>query len=182
MAAYTTRLGIGRLHIPLVLGKTVHPERTDEIDTVASAINSMRENLLRDIQERQETEARITFAEAYIRNILDSMPSVLVSVDTKGRVTQWNLQAARLTGVTSKQAIGCFFEEIFLDAPVSMPQILEAIDRQEPLRLNSLAEQSQPRPRRPPRARTALEKVPRPHRRRAARSSGAGPQLLAARP
>lgn len=141
MAAYTTRLGIGRLHIPLVLGKTVHPERTDEIDTVASAINSMRENLLRDIQERQETEVRITFAEAYIRNILDSMPSVLVSVDTKGRVTQWNLQAARLTGITSKQAIGCFFEEIFPDAPVSMPQILESIDRQEPLRLNSLAEQ-----------------------------------------
>lgn len=141
MAAYTTRLGIGRLHIPLVLGKTVHPERTDEIDTVASAINSMRENLLRDIRERQETEARITFAEAYIRNILDSMPSVLVSVDTRGRVTQWNLQAARTTGITSKQAIGCFFEEIFPEAPVSMTQILEAIDRQEPLRLNSLAEQ-----------------------------------------
>lgn len=141
MAAYTTRLGIGRLHIPLVLGKTVHPERTDEIDTVASAINSMRENLLRDIRERQETEARITFAEAYIRNILDSMPSVLVSVDTRGRVTQWNLQAARTTGITPKQAIGCFFEEIFPEAPVSMTQILEAIDRQEPLRLNSLAEQ-----------------------------------------
>lgn len=141
MAAYTARLGIDRLHLPLVLSKSGDPERPDEIDIVASAINAMRENLLYDIQERQKAEARIMFAEAYIRNILDSMPSMIISVDTAGRVTQWNHQAYQITGVPQEQAVGRFFEEIFPDAPVSMKRILEAIEGREPLRLHSISEQ-----------------------------------------
>ena len=40
----------------------------------------------------------------YLASIIDSMPSVLVGVDRWGRVTQWNREAEKATGVPSAQA------------------------------------------------------------------------------
>ncbi|MCK5165564.1 MAG: PAS domain S-box protein [Desulfobacula sp.] len=45
-------------------------------------------------------------AKNYLSNIIDSMPSVLVGVDTKGKVTQWNSKAVRTTGLLPKAAAG----------------------------------------------------------------------------
>ena len=132
MASYTSKLTIDRLQTPLVLDKRA--SEPDEIDTVVSAFNAMRENLLRDIREREAAEARLKAAEGYIRNILDSMPSILVSVDAQGRVTQWNQQAAALTGVPAEAAQGRPFAEVFPDAPVSLERILDAVASDTPFR------------------------------------------------
>ena len=45
-------------------------------------------------------------AKNYLSNIIDSMPSVLVGVDTKGKVTQWNSKAVRTTGLLPEAAAG----------------------------------------------------------------------------
>jgi len=132
MALYTSELTIDRLQEPLVLNKT--PNIPDEIDIVVSAFNSMRENLLRDIKQREEAEVKLKHAEGYIRNILDSMPSILVSVDENGRITQWNQQAALRTGVEIDQAVGRLFSEVLPDAPVKMGQIKEAMLKSMPMK------------------------------------------------
>ncbi len=125
MALYTAELNIDRLQEPLVLDKAA--DSPDEIDTVVNAFNAMRENLLKDIRQREETETKLKAAEGYIRSILDSMPSILVSVDGEGRVTQWNQQAARKTGVPAMDAVGSFFADVFPDSPVNIEQIVAAM-------------------------------------------------------
>ena len=132
MALYTSGLTIDKLEAPLVLDKT--SSTPDEIDIVVDAFNAMRENLRKDIRQRQDAEARLKAAEAYIRNILDSMPSILASVDAQGRITQWNQQAARKTGVPPGDAVGRLFSEVCPDAPVSMEQIRAAMTGNVPYR------------------------------------------------
>ncbi len=48
-----------------------------------------------------------------LSNIIDSMPSVLIAVDPSMRVTQWNLEAERVTGVTAQEARGGVLPEVF---------------------------------------------------------------------
>ena len=132
MARYTSELTIDRLQEPLVLDKA--SGGTDEIDVVVNAFNAMRENLLRDIRQRERAEEKLKAAEGYIRNILDSMPSVLFSVDREGRVTQWNQRAADTTGVPSGEAVGRFFADVFPEAPVSMEQVTAAMNGNMPVK------------------------------------------------
>ncbi len=136
MAAYTSSLTIDRLQEPLRLDKA--SSKPDEIDVVVRAFNDMRENLLKDIKQREVAEKKLKDAESYIRNILDSMPSILVSVDVDGRVTQWNRQAASRTGVPVAEAVGRLFTEVCPKAPVSMEQIAAAVDRDLPVKISKV--------------------------------------------
>lgn len=52
-------------------------------------------------------------AKQYIDNVLDSMPSILMGVDSEGRVTHWNKQAQIVTNVVENKAIGRYFYEMF---------------------------------------------------------------------
>ena len=133
MALYTSGLTIDRLQEPLTLDKPV--SKPDEIDTVVRAFNDMRENLLRDIKQREAAEKKLKDAEGYIRNIIDSMPSILVSVDVDGRVTQWNQQAVLKTGMTPEKVQGHPFAEVFPQAPVSMEQVSTAIGSNLPVKI-----------------------------------------------
>ncbi|MBK6909403.1 MAG: PAS domain-containing protein [bacterium] len=53
--------------------------------------------------------------QAFLQNVIDSMPSVLVSVDTRYRVTQWNLRAEQVTGVSREAALGQNVSNVFPD-------------------------------------------------------------------
>ncbi|MGL1862391.1 MAG: ATP-binding protein [Pseudodesulfovibrio sp.] len=48
--------------------------------------------------------AEVQSIRAYIQSIIDSMPSVLVSVDAEGKVIQWNSLAETVTGISKQQA------------------------------------------------------------------------------
>ncbi|MBE1424290.1 PAS domain S-box-containing protein [Desulfomicrobium macestii] len=133
MALYTSGLTIDRLQEPLLLDKS--SSRPDEIDIVVRAFNDMRENLLRDIKQREDAEKKLKEAEGYIRNILDSMPSILVSVDVDGRITQWNQQAVLKTGVSVEAAMGRQVTDVFPGAPVSMEQIRAAVNTNLPVKI-----------------------------------------------
>lgn len=133
MALYTSGLTIDRLQEPLLLDKS--SKWPDEIDIVVRAFNDMRENLLRDIKQRENAEKKLKEAEGYIRNILDSMPSILVSVDVDGRITQWNQQAVLKTGVSVEDAMGRQVADVFPGAPVSMDQIRAAVNTNLPVKI-----------------------------------------------
>jgi PAS domain S-box-containing protein len=69
-----------------------------------------RENIIgvlgtyQDITERKKAVEEMRQLRNYLSNIIDSMPSVLIGVDADGRVTQWNKQAERVTGLTFEKA------------------------------------------------------------------------------
>ena len=87
-----------------------------------------------DETERLRSAREIQRMRAYLKNIIDSMPSVLVGVDTAGRVTEWNRSAERSTGITGDQAIGSAFPDLFPQLAGQMANVTEAIRRHQPIR------------------------------------------------
>ena len=62
--------------------------------------------IIDDISEHKRAEAALREARNDIRDIIDSMPSMLVGVDASGRVTHWNDAARRATGLAPDKARG----------------------------------------------------------------------------
>jgi PAS domain S-box-containing protein len=87
--------------------------------------------LARDITEKREAEEELKRLRNYLTNIIDSMPSVLVGVDAEGRVTQWNKQAERATGMTAGKAAAQPLAVVFPGLAEEMDRIHKAIRERE---------------------------------------------------
>ncbi len=87
----------------------------------------------RDVTEREMDRAELQRLRNLLSNIVNSMPSVLVGVDRDGKVTQWNLEAEKVTGVTADQARGKLVERVFPGLRPEMEKVREAIRVREPL-------------------------------------------------
>ena len=79
---------------------------------------------------------------SFLKNIIDSMPSVLVGVDVQGRITEWNQGAEQLTAVPSQDAIGQSFDKLLPQLSSQLESVREAIRRGEPVRNERLAIES----------------------------------------
>ncbi|MBN2529582.1 MAG: AAA family ATPase [Deltaproteobacteria bacterium] len=58
------------------------------------------------LERREKAEKELQAARDYIDSIIDAMPSSLVGVNSDGRITHWNAQAARETSITAAMAAG----------------------------------------------------------------------------
>ena len=76
---------------------------------------------------RRRTEDSMKHMRAYLQNIVDSMPSALVGVNLDGRVTQWNREAARLTGLTEADTRGRDLGDVFPQLQSQLEKIRNAI-------------------------------------------------------
>ncbi len=68
-----------------------------------------------------------------LQNIIDSMPSVLIGVDNDGRVTHWNQEAERISGLSVEAAEGQMFDEVFPLLSEMADKARQAIAEQSPL-------------------------------------------------
>ena len=87
-----------------------------------------------DITERKRAVEELQRLRNYLSNIINSMPSVLVGVDLKGRVTQWNKQAELATGITFDKAWSQPLTEVFPRLMDEMARIQSAIKDRRVLR------------------------------------------------
>jgi len=81
---------------------------------------------LRDTADQLET------TRAYLRNVFDSMPSTLIGVDAKGKVSMWNMGAEKLFGLTPAKVIGKPFSQAIPAYANLMPQLMDAINTGAP--------------------------------------------------
>jgi PAS domain S-box-containing protein len=80
-----------------------------------------------DISERVQLDQEMQRMRSYLKNIIDSMPSVLVGVDAGGRVTQWNQSAEQATGVPTGRAIGQYFGALFPELESQLGNLQESM-------------------------------------------------------
>jgi len=66
-----------------------------------------------DITAARKAELEMVRLQHYLASIIDSMPSVLVGVDRWGRITQWNREAEKATGVPSATARHQSLERVY---------------------------------------------------------------------
>ena len=105
-----------------------------EVDVMAREVRK-REQSLRDlnaqleseIRERERTEKESLRLRNLLKNVTDSMPSLLVVVDNAGRVTQWNHQAERESGRSAAQALGLPLAEAAPDLASQVENVRLAI-------------------------------------------------------
>ncbi|MBI9077029.1 MAG: PAS domain S-box protein [Desulfatibacillum sp.] len=81
----------------------------------------------RDITEQKFVQQEMRDLRLLLQNILDSMPSILVGVDTDGKVTQWNREAENRTGITAREAKGDILSRTLPDFPLLPKSVDEAL-------------------------------------------------------
>lgn len=101
-------------------------------DTLGKPLHVVGE--FEDITPRKRAEQDLSRMRAYLKNIIDSMPSILVGVDTDGRVTEWNQGAEKAAGVSAAEAIGRGFAELFPELEAQLENVHDAIRSRAPMR------------------------------------------------
>jgi len=98
--------------------------------TLASQLSSAAYQNIRQarhISRARQLQSDLKAAQSYIENIINSMPSILIGVDTKGNVSQWNKKAEEITGIDAEEAKGKRLSTVYPEMSSEMDKITESI-------------------------------------------------------
>ncbi|MBI9112988.1 cache domain-containing protein [Maridesulfovibrio ferrireducens] len=85
----------------------------EELKKGNEELSSTNEHLEIEINEHARVEKELLRLRNHLKNIIDSMPSILVGVDNKDRVTQWNSGAEIATGFSLEEALNRRLYNVF---------------------------------------------------------------------
>ncbi len=105
----------------------------DEIGELSRLFNSMARSL--KIQKKDMQKMQL-----YLKNMIDSMPSVLIGIDKDGKVTQWNVEAEKKSGLNPEDAIGKKIEDIFPQFASQLAKFQKSIHEKTPQKMEKIAE------------------------------------------
>lgn len=108
---------------------------SDEIKNLAAAFSESAKTMRRQIEELEQTRARLTESERRLRNLVNNMQGILLETDQTGRITFLNPTWESLTGYAIGTSLGRPFGE-FLAQPAH--QAYFAPDRLERIGLFDL--------------------------------------------
>ena len=117
-------------HFPVAYSMTPILEAGQVVGSVLS---------FQDITERLRTAQQMQRMRSYLKNIIDSMPSVLVGVEIEGRITEWNQEAEKASGISQHEAEGRLFTEVLPNLESQLRRVQEAIRNHTPMRGERLA-------------------------------------------
>lgn len=92
-----------------------------------------------EVQVRGKIERQLTSFQNYLNSIIDSMPSALIALDQDLFVTQWNKEAARLSGTSLEQALNQPVLMAFPQLAPCMTQLQEAVERHRVERIERIS-------------------------------------------
>lgn len=91
-----------------------------------------------DITRRKQSEQELTRLRNLLGNIIDSMPSALIGIDVEGRVTHWNREAGRMSGVEAHAARGKPLAQLIPQFPEVLQKVEPAIEGLLPVQETNL--------------------------------------------
>ncbi len=110
-------------------------ERTATLNRSNKLLLQTNQLLEQEIARHVVTADQLRSSEFYIKDILTSMPLMLVGLDEEGRVTQWNKKVEELSGVTAQQALGKTLWEAYPTMTVVPEHIRQAIATNQAIHL-----------------------------------------------
>ena len=84
--------------------------------------------LKKEVSEHKKTTEQLQKSEAYINSILQSLPMILIGLNQKNQITQWNNRAEIISGVSFKEAQGEDLWKTFPAITVTPDQVKQAQD------------------------------------------------------
>lgn len=102
-------------------------ERTANLDESNRLLRDANTALEGEIDEHKNTSKLLQASEAYIKDILQSMPSMLIGLNSDLNVTQWNHCAEEITGINHEKALGQNLWEIYPTITISPEQIKDVL-------------------------------------------------------
>ena len=112
--------------------------RQDEIGALAANLLTMRNavrekvvSLESEVEQHEKTSTTLKQTMDYIDNILNSMPSMVVTVDDALKITQWNSRAYEITGTSAPDAVGQDVFDVVPDLSPLKEDILATIQTQK---------------------------------------------------
>jgi len=108
-------------------------ERTASLDRSNRLLTETNRLLEQEVARHSTTANLLRGSEAYIKDILESMPLMLVGLNEEGTITQWNRFAEQIAGVRPEQALGRNLWEVYPGITVSRGEVAQAVQRNKPL-------------------------------------------------
>lgn len=93
----------------------VQKMNNDEIGMLYDAFNDLMEQVLNRNIERDRVEGELKNAEFFLSSVIESMPSLLITIDEIGKISQWNKATARITRIEAAEAVGKNLWELLPD-------------------------------------------------------------------
>jgi PAS domain S-box-containing protein len=91
--------------------------------------------LQEEVSQHVITASQLRSSESYIKDILKSMPLMLVGLDKAGNITQWNKQVEEVSGISSEDALGKSLWEAYPKITVRPEHIQQAIEQKKIIHL-----------------------------------------------
>ena len=106
-------------------------ERTATLDESNRLLKKTNKLLENEVARHVKTASRLRASESYIKNILRSMPLMLVGVNKDGQITQWNKRAEDTTGIKAEDVLDKNLWEAYPIITVSPALVSEAMEKNE---------------------------------------------------
>ncbi|MCK9503981.1 MAG: PAS domain S-box protein [Porticoccaceae bacterium] len=108
-------------------------ERTATLNESNRLLKETNKLLEKEVRHHQETTAKLRQSEAYIKNILESMPLMLIGINQDGTISQWNRKAEQTTGISTDSALHKNLWDTYPAITVSRQQVDQAIRLNKPV-------------------------------------------------
>ncbi len=102
-----------------------------EIQVLGVTMNNMINSIKETRKELKDQQEELSNLRNFLSNIIDSMPSILIGVDSDRKVTLWNKVAEQNTGITISEARGKILSDVFPQMASEMNRITESIRTRE---------------------------------------------------
>ncbi len=110
-------------------------ERTATLNQSNLLLMESNHLLEKEISQHVITAKQLRSSESYIKDILTSMPLMLVGLDKSGCVTQWNKQVEEVSGIPSEDALGKTLWEAYPQVTVLPEHIQQSIEHNKIIHL-----------------------------------------------
>lgn len=101
-------------------------QRTEEL-----AESNLR--LKEEINSGELARTEISYLNQYLKNIIDSMPSILIGINRDSTINKWNPEASRVSGFSEADVLDRNFLDYFNDNTDLINKLIDHIDSEEPL-------------------------------------------------
>ncbi|NOR43349.1 MAG: PAS domain S-box protein [Gammaproteobacteria bacterium] len=114
---------------------TIKNELEARVQERTATLNQSNQMLQEEVSQHVITASQLRSSESYIKDILKSMPLMLVGLDKAGNITQWNKQVEEVSGISSEDALGKSLWEAYPKITVRPEHIQQAIEQKKIIHL-----------------------------------------------